>query len=273
MAAHLELKVLVFAADGAAPELLAQEMMDQEQSDHPPLTYEYKLYGIFFKVPVFDTGPCISETNPPHTRKTSQNQLQYRTHTASMGNGVVTNRSLVDLFETNESGLVLKDVKNVDKQDDGAACHVFHTVALDACTVLQDGVHNIHEGFLGLFVYLFVFGAQFICCTLHRDINSLITSGTLFDAWLSHTMVVRDRVLCTFRARYWLHFWQQHIVSMSTLYPDLFSMKHSFISPASFHIFNTLILLAIAYSQHYLKQPFCPWLLGTEFVEHFFGLA
>jgi hypothetical protein len=41
------LKVLVMAADGAAPELAAQEMMDRELSDQPPLTYEYPLYGIY----------------------------------------------------------------------------------------------------------------------------------------------------------------------------------------------------------------------------------
>lgn len=27
------------------------------------------------------------------------------------------------------------------------------------------------------------------------------------------------------------------------------------------------------YAEHYPQIPFCPWLLGTEFVEHFFGLA
>ncbi|KAG1758086.1 hypothetical protein EDD22DRAFT_850305 [Suillus occidentalis] len=45
----------------------------------------------------------------------------------------------------------------------------------------------------------------------------------------------------------------------------------------SFHIFNrlcdTLVLLASIFAKEYLNQPFYPWLLGTEFVEHFFGLA
>ncbi|KAJ7079838.1 hypothetical protein C8R44DRAFT_654000, partial [Mycena epipterygia] len=34
-----------------------------------------------------------------------------------------------------------------------------------------------------------------------------------------------------------------------------------------------LLLLVIIYARRYPDQPFCPWLLGTEFVEHFFGLA
>lgn len=64
---------------------------------------------------------------------------------------------------------------------------------------------------------------------------------------------------------------------MARHYPDLFSTKRSFISAAAFRITNrlcdTLILLALAYSKFYPGMPFCPWLLGTEFVEHFFGLA
>lgn len=162
MAARLDLKVLVLAADGAAPELLAQEMMDQEASDHPPLTYKYPLYGIFLKAPVFKTGPLISLSDPPHTRKTGRNQPQYGTHTARMGAGFLVNRLLVDLFETEVSGLVLKDIENVDKQDDGAAHRVFHIIALKATTVLENGVRKIREGLLGLFVYLFVLDRLFL---------------------------------------------------------------------------------------------------------------
>ena len=36
---------------------------------------------------------------------------------------------------------------------------------------------------------------------------------------------------------------------------------------------DSLVLLVIAHGRHYPDQPFCPWLFGTEFVEHFFGLA
>jgi len=71
--------------------------------------------------------------------------------------------------------------------------------------------------------------------------------------------------------------WRLHILKLANKYPDLYSTTRSFISPASFHIFNrlcdSLILLAVIYARYYPTQPFCPWLLGTEFVEHFFGLA
>lgn len=166
MAARLDIKVLIMAADGAAPELLAQEMMDHEKSDHPPLTYEYPLYGVFLKAPVFETGPLISLSDPPHGCKTARNQPQYGTHTASMGAGFMVNRSLVDLFETGVSGLVLKDVENVDKQDDGAARRVFHLMACKATTVVEDGIRKIRPGMLGLFVYLFILGELVSNCFL-----------------------------------------------------------------------------------------------------------
>ena len=115
-------------------------------------------YGVYLTAPVFKTGHLISPTDCPHSRKTGRNQPQYGTHTASMGAGFLTNRSLVDLFKTGFSGLVLKDVENVDKRDDGAAQRAFHTVANEACTIIENGNHKIQEGFLGLFVYLFIFG-------------------------------------------------------------------------------------------------------------------
>lgn len=58
---------------------------------------------------------------------------------------------------------------------------------------------------------------------------------------------------------------------------DLYTTSRSLISAPSFHIFNrlcdTLVLLALIFTKEYPDQPFYPWLLGTEFVEHFFGLA
>ncbi|KZW01196.1 hypothetical protein EXIGLDRAFT_745195 [Exidia glandulosa HHB12029] len=79
------------------------------------------------------------------------------------------------------------------------------------------------------------------------------------------------------RARYFLHFGMEHIKTMARLYPDLYSTQRSFISSQSFNILNracdSLILLIIAHLEHYPNDPFCPWLYGTAFVEHFFGLA
>ena len=155
MAKRLDLKIITLSADGASAELSAQELMDQEQSALPPLAYDYPLYGVHLKCPVCTTGPNISPSDPPHLQKMFCNQNQYGMHTASMGAGYIVNVSLVALYDTGEAGLVLKDVENVDKQDDGAARCIFHTVALDATTTAESGVHKICNSFHGLFVYTF----------------------------------------------------------------------------------------------------------------------
>ncbi|KAJ7737961.1 hypothetical protein B0H16DRAFT_1762009 [Mycena metata] len=259
MCAQLALPVISFAADGAASELAAQNLMDKQATPCPPVTYDYPLYGIHLRAPVMETtGPVVSNTDGFHARKTGRNQPQYGTKTQSMGTDVLVNENLVQLYETGESGILHSDVFNTDKQDDGPARRIFHYQALLACTTGDGPELKIRDGFGGLFVYLFIL-------------------GNLFDAWINRTMTVQNRVLAVLRARFFLHFWREHIVHMSKKFPDLYSTARSFISPASFHIFNrlcdTLLLLVIIYSRYYPDQPFCPWLLMTDFVEHFFGLA
>lgn len=99
----------------------------------------------------------------------------------------------------------------------------------------------------------------------------------MFDAWMNRRLSVHERVLAVVRARMFLHNWYHHIKVLSRAFPDLYSLARSFISPASFNIFNricdNLISLVMAYAKYYPDHPFCPWLMGTEFIEHFFGLA
>ena len=103
--------------------------------------------------------------------------------------------------------------------------------------------------------------------------------GEMFDAWMNRRLSVEDRVLGVVHARMFLHNWYQHIKTLARTFPDLYSTTRSFISPASFNIFNrlcdsdALIAHVMAYAKYYPDHPFCPWLMGTPFVEHFFGLA
>ncbi|KAJ7714729.1 hypothetical protein B0H16DRAFT_1807499 [Mycena metata] len=266
MAAELSLPVVSFAADGAASELAAQRLMDAHKTTLPPVTYDYPLYGIHLSAPVLPTGPVVSGQDPGHAKKTGRNGVQSGNRTEDLGEDVVVNNTLVELQKTPNSGLLPSDVNGkLDKQDDGPARHLFHAQALHACTTGEGETAKIREGFTGLFVYLFVLGK-------YHNIFCI-----LFDAWLNRTMTVANRVLAVLRARFFLHFWRAHIIRMSVEYPDLHSVARSFITTPSFHIFNrlcdSLLLLVIIYARRYPNQPFCPWLHGTEFVEHFFGLA
>ncbi|ETW75570.1 hypothetical protein HETIRDRAFT_456138 [Heterobasidion irregulare TC 32-1] len=212
MAAQLDMKVISFAADGTALELAALSLMDAESSPIPPVIYDHPASG-----------------------------FSHGTHTASLGVGYLVNRSLVELYETGNGGLVQSDVKNVDKKDDGAARRLFHHNALHATTYCDPA------------------------------------NGELIDAWINRKLDIESHLQGAFRARFFLRIWRSHIVHLTKKYPDLYSTTRSFISPPCFKILNrlcdSLIALAIVYAEYYPHIPFCPWLLSTEFVEHFFGLA
>ncbi|KAF9034576.1 hypothetical protein BJ165DRAFT_1534007 [Panaeolus papilionaceus] len=208
MASNFNLSVIGFSADGAASELAAQALMDCEETGLPPLEYSCPLYGYHVKAPVFPvTGPMILFTDPPHAKKTARNQPQYGTHTASLGSGHLVNRNLVDLSDLPSSGLVFRDVHNVDKQDDGAARRLFHTQALEAMLEKVDGEESIRPGFEGLFIYLFILGC-------------------LFEAWMSPDMSISKRILAATRARFWLHYCHRH-VSCRSISQSLFINKPS----------------------------------------------
>ncbi|KAJ6593038.1 hypothetical protein B0H19DRAFT_1055690 [Mycena capillaripes] len=51
MAAELSLSVVPFAADGAASELAAQVLMNNQSTLFPPITYDYPTYGVHLKAP------------------------------------------------------------------------------------------------------------------------------------------------------------------------------------------------------------------------------
>ncbi|KAL6297866.1 hypothetical protein BKA93DRAFT_820633 [Sparassis latifolia] len=159
MAAQLKILVISCAADGAASEVAAQGMMDNVASELPHLSYAYTLYGVELKAPVFkQTGPLMSVTDPLHARKTARNQPQHGTHTASCGEGYIVDHSLIDLYEASDFGLVLHDVENVDKQDDGAARRMFHYVALTAATDTNNNQRTVKDGFSGIFLVEHFFG-------------------------------------------------------------------------------------------------------------------
>jgi hypothetical protein len=176
--AELNMSIVACSGDGAAAELSAQGLMDNEASELEPLQYNYPVYGISVKAPVFkQTGPLVSLQDPPHGRKTGRNQPQHGTKTASLADGYVVNRSLVDLFETGESCLVRDDVVNVDKQDDGAARRFYHSNTFEATTYVENGVRMVRVKFKGLFVYIFILGNPAVsnhatdahrCAFIHR---------------------------------------------------------------------------------------------------------
>ncbi|KAE9389323.1 hypothetical protein BT96DRAFT_960070 [Gymnopus androsaceus JB14] len=194
MATQLHLPIVALTADGAATELSAQGLMDQEKTAFPPFIYENPTYGIRLTAPVFKTGLLISVTDAPHARKTARNQPQHGTHTASLGTGYLVNRSFIDIYNLGGTGLQMRDVDNVDKQDDGAARCIFHSDLLKEMTeTSNDSIPAIRPDFEGSFVYLFVLGVPF---GIHTITTEFIEHFFGFLKMVQHIML-RQRILET----------------------------------------------------------------------------
>ncbi|EIW75341.1 hypothetical protein CONPUDRAFT_159467 [Coniophora puteana RWD-64-598 SS2] len=194
MAAAVHLPVVTSAADGAAVEAAAQLLMDQEVGTGKAVVYENICFGLKLRAPIHKhTGLLVSITCSWHGKKTSRNNPQYGAHTAMMGIGHVINQDLIDLYKTGESGLgprnrtvparlaglrrssrsarlpvstlfwlVQGDVKDVNKQDDGAARRLYSEEAFYATTSVDEKADDvIKPGFKGLNVWLFMFGVTF----------------------------------------------------------------------------------------------------------------
>ncbi|KAJ7191256.1 hypothetical protein GGX14DRAFT_600969 [Mycena pura] len=93
--------------------------------------------------------------------------------------------------------------------------------------VLHSDVNNTDKQDDGPARHIFHHQALVACCT-GEDEETRIRDG------------FGNRVFAVLRACFFLHFWRDHINYMSKKFPDLYSPTRSFISPASFHIFNCL---------------------------------
>jgi hypothetical protein len=89
-----------------------------------------------------------------HTKKTARNQIHYRTRLLTFRNSTVHYDQLCNLMEKENSILCIRDVYNIDKQDDCMVFRIFHS------QLLRMYQHNgeISSDKFGLFVYLFILG-------------------------------------------------------------------------------------------------------------------
>lgn len=250
------IKFLASGADGAKAESNAQQLMMNAETP-TRLAYLNEKYGVFLDCPVYpDTGPHICNTDIDHGRKTARNNFLYGTHYLILAFVFLCHAVLMFFLTVLRAPLLIKDLFNPDKQDDGAARRLFTARVF---RWMLDTVGRLkHPSLEGLFLLAFVL-------------------GELFDAWLKRDMPHIERVVCVFRARHFLTIWRSNIINAETRYPDLFPKQSSFLADSSFLILmrmcDQFILLILAHLEYYPNTPFMPWHHGTHFVEHFFGIA
>jgi len=148
------LKLISIASDGAANEFNAQMELMKGSEAAEFLQYQDNFYGIKFLAPIYDNRPIIRVQDPKHAKKNGRNNVHSGARLLILGNDTVRYDQILSLAKEPNSALFMRDVINVDKQDDGAAFRFFSSTVLMQCQ--KDG--NIESEKLGLFVYLFIFG-------------------------------------------------------------------------------------------------------------------
>ncbi|GBB86238.1 hypothetical protein RclHR1_12680004 [Rhizophagus clarus] len=179
-------------------------------------------------MPMYRNLPIITVQDPKHARKTARNQLHSGARLLVLGNNVILYRHLLTLAQAKDHAIYIRDVVNVDKQDDGAAYRLFHSDILEQ--IYQNEMEN--NEMRSLFVYLFVL-------------------GDLFDSYLNRNIFHKERIIMAMRGYFFLKMWAEYIENAGQLYDSKFSISKNFISSQSFKIFTSLaeslILLIISH--------------------------
>jgi hypothetical protein len=158
MSIQANLKLISIASDGAASEFNAQvELMKGNQATDF-LQYKDRFYDINFSAPIYNNRPIIRVQDPKHAKKNGRNNVHSGARLLVLGKDTVRYDQILAIAKVENSALFIRDVVNVDKQDDGAAYRFFSSAVLTQCQ--EDGI--ISPDKLGLFVYLFVIGKFFI---------------------------------------------------------------------------------------------------------------
>ena len=103
-------------------------------------------------MPIYRNLPIITVQDPKHAKKTAHNQLHSGVRLLVLGNNVILYRHLLTLAQAENHAIYIRDVVNVDKQDDGAAYRLFHSDVLEQ--ICQNEQEN--NEMQSLLIYLFV---------------------------------------------------------------------------------------------------------------------
>lgn len=198
------------------------------------------------KTALVSNHPFVNVQDSKHGAKTSRNQLFSGARLLSLGQHVLLYSQLVEIAHEPGGPLMISDVEHLDRQDDRAAARLLSSAVLKH-------IAERHQDWVGLGVYLFIVGG-------------------IFEAWQNRMIGHDNRLRLVLRARYFLHYWREHIVRH-----PLHTLAINFISRESFDILTIIcesyIKLLRIYRDIYPGQPFIPWLHSTESNEHLFGVA
>ena len=244
-----DVKIASYASDGSTVERALAKLLEERATrvHTVPVTHPHKGEAEYLiKILFFGAQPIAILQDPKHLLKTWRNNLTSGGRFLSFPAGPAMFQQLLDMIESPDSPLYVRDVIKADRQDDNAATRLFSAASLQWIT-------THHPEWVGLVCYLFVF-------------------GDLIDAYQNRAITLFERVLLVLRAHFFLEMWEKFL--KVSKYPK----GRHFISPQCADIARILIhgfLQALIIYRDYSgpRRPFLPWLLSTEVIEHVFGIC
>ena len=121
MTARAGINLLNIGADGVITEMKVQEKIMNNESVKKYLEFEDSFYGVKFHAPIYNDRPIICIQCLKHAKKMARNQIHYGSKLLTFENGTIRYDQLLELAQMPNLSICIRDVRNVDKQDDAAA--------------------------------------------------------------------------------------------------------------------------------------------------------
>ncbi|KAL7281612.1 hypothetical protein ACG7TL_004929 [Trametes sanguinea] len=236
-----------YSADGTETERSVQKMLMDRSDIVREYTIDHPATGEAIPVRIaFISGwPIAIVQDSKHGAKTFRNNMCSGARTLPLGNYILVFSQLHEVAFSPGSPLYHRDVEKLDRQDDNAATRLYTSATLDH-------IIDRFPEYLGLIVYLFVF-------------------GELVDAYQNRSISHQERIKMVLRAKFFLDFWQKFLKKAG--YPE----QRYCISREAIDICNILVdglIALVIIHRDYMGErahPLLLWLLSTEICEHVFG--
>ena len=125
MTARAGINLLSIGADGTIVEMKAQKIIMNNKSVEKYLEVEDSFYRIKFHAPIYNNRPIIRVQCPKYAKKTARNQIHYGLKLLTFENDTIRYDQLLELAQMPNSSICIRNMQNVDKQDDAATYRTF----------------------------------------------------------------------------------------------------------------------------------------------------
>ncbi|OJT13578.1 hypothetical protein TRAPUB_9877, partial [Trametes pubescens] len=241
------INVVSYSSDGTEVERAVQRLLIQRADMVHTHVIQHPCTGedIPIRIAVIRGQAIVIVQDSKHAAKTLRNNACTGARALSLGNFLVLFHMLYNITFSPGSPLYHRDVVKLDRQDDNAATRLYASATLDH-------IIKTHPEYIGLIVYLFVF-------------------GELVDAYQNRAISHLERIKMVLRAKFFIQLWRCYLEKAG--YPvNRYCISREALDICTILV-DGLIALVIVHRDHMgdHSYPFLPWLHSTEACEHVFG--